>query len=90
MPRIDVNRIWEIEYFYLVRQRNKLTKEATFKKLGVTGKQWNKYVQTGRLSVRPVVAAKLDVISSCFHGKVDPSMLPVLFKIIEVRHGGSS
>lgn len=58
MPTLDRHTTWAATYVLLIKLKNGKTVHDTFKWLGVTEKQWNKYQQgkRKRLKVLPEVA----------------------------------
>lgn len=91
--RVSDHLIWRTNYYFLCHCKNRKTFHRTLQELGVTGKQWKKYIQTGRLKVRPRVAAKMELISTTIgdNGFIikDTSNLPTLLKMIDARYKGS-
>jgi len=69
MPKIESSKVWEAKHF-LIQQNKGPTAEVSFRNLGVTNKQWRKFVQTGHLSVSHKTRAKIDVLSSCYRRAV--------------------
>lgn len=86
MATVDKLTTWAVANTLQVKLRNGKTEETLFRELGVTYKQWRRYISGGRLKVRPAVKAKFELIARFQPEGSDMSLLPVLLKVLEARN----
>lgn len=87
MASVDQLIVAEALRLLLTQIRNGKTLHMTLLDLGVTHKQLKKWWQRPRtLKVRPVVAAKLEMLASM--ADKDTSNIPTLLRMIEIKYGG--
>jgi hypothetical protein len=85
MVNVDISTVLSAVTVLRQKADSPFSVEKRLRTLGVSKRQWNHYKATGKMKVRPLTKAKIELVAR-FHGG-DASNLPTILKMLEAREG---
>lgn len=84
--RIEKEAVWFV-LGKIGHIRDSMSHREIISYLGITQGQWDRFITTGKLKVRPAVREKIELIARFSGPGSDPKNLPTLLKMLEAREG---